>query len=208
MEWISGLFYLNKLPEFPPVERESPQKRLLTLNKMVMDQNIQRGKAWLEKLLSLMGISTQVSVEEKDATEMSAGIWLIIDETPLSPEQIQTFIGENGRNIDAIQYLANTLLHLGIESDNQPTYIIELAGYRSRRQLELLALTQEFSSKVKASGFPVEIPALSAAERRQIHSFLQKDPDLETESQGQEPDRRLVIRLRVPQVNFLGIARD
>ena len=208
MEWISGLFYLNKLPEFPPVERESPQKRLLTLNKMVMDQNIQRGKAWLEKLLSLMGISTQVRVEEKDATEMSAGIGLIIDETPLSPEQIQTFIGENGRNIDAIQYLANTLLHLGIESDNQPTYIIELAGYRSRRQLELLALTQEFSSKVKASGFPVEIPALSAAERRQIHSFLQKDPDLETESQGQEPDRRLVIRLRVPQVNFLGIARD
>jgi predicted RNA-binding protein Jag len=67
LEWISGLFYLNKLPEFPPVERESPQKRLLTLNKMVMDQNIQRGKAWLEKLLSLMGISTQVRVEEKDA---------------------------------------------------------------------------------------------------------------------------------------------
>jgi len=181
---------------------------LLTLNKMIMDQNIQRGKAWLEKLLPLMGISTQVKVEEKDATEMSAGIWLIIDETPLSAEQIQTFLGENGKNIDAIQYLANTLLHLGIESENQPTYIIELAGYRSRRQLELLALTQEFSSKVKASGFPVEIPSLSAAERRQIHAFLQKDPDLETESQGQEPDRRLVIRLRVPQANFLGVAKD
>ena len=181
---------------------------MLTLNKMIMDQNIQRGKAWLEKLLPLMGISTQVKVEEKDATEMSAGIWLIIDETPLSAEQIQTFLGENGKNIDAIQYLANTLLHLGIESENQPTYIIELAGYRSRRQLELLALTQEFSSKVKASGFPVEIPALSAAERRQIHAFLQKDPDLETESQGQEPDRRLVIRLRVPQANFLGVAKD
>jgi spoIIIJ-associated protein len=176
--------------------------------KMVMDQNIQRGKAWLEKLLSLMGISTQVKVEEKDVTEMSAGIWLIIDETPFSPEQIQNFLGENGRNIDAIQYLANTLLHLGIESENQPTYIIELAGYRSRRQIELLALTQEFSSKVKASGFPVEVPLLSAAERRQIHAFLQKDPDLETESQGQEPDRRLVIRLRVPQTNFLGVAKD
>ena len=174
-----------------------------------MDQNIQRGKAWLEKLLSLMGISTQVKVEEKDATEMSAGIWLIIDETPLSPEQIQTFLGENGRNIDAIQYLANTLLHLGIESEeNQPTYIIELAGYRSGRQSELLSLTQEVCEKVKASGFPVEIPSLSAAERRQIHAFLQKDPDLETESQGQEPDRRLVIRLRVPQANFLGVAKD
>ena len=173
-----------------------------------MDQNIQRGKAWLEKLLSLMGISTEVKVEEKDVTEMSAGIWLIIDETPLSAEQIQTFLGENGRNIDALQYLANTLLHLGIESENQPTYIIELAGYRSRRQSELLTLTQEVCEKVKASGFPVEIPSLSAAERRQIHAFLQKDPDLETESQGQEPDRRLVIRLRVPQANFLGVAKD
>ena len=173
-----------------------------------MDQNIQRGKAWLEKLLSLMGISTQVRVEEKDATEMSAGIWLIIDETPLSPEQVQNFLGENGKNLDAIQYLANTLLHLGIESEAQPTYIIELAGYRSQRQIELLALTQELSSKVKTSGFPVEISSLSAAERRQIHAFLQKDPDLETESQGQEPDRRLVIRLRVPQANFLGVAKD
>jgi spoIIIJ-associated protein len=189
--------------------RENIPGVIVNFNKMVMDQNIQRGKAWLEKLLSLMGISTQVKVEEKDATEMSAGIWLIIDETPLSPEQIQTFLGENGRNIDAIQYLANTLLHLGIESEeNQPTYIIELAGYRSGRQSELLSLTQEVCEKVKASGFPVEIPSLSAAERRQIHAFLQKDPDLETESQGQEPDRRLVIRLRVPQANFLGVAKD
>ena len=175
---------------------------------MIMDQNIQRGKAWLEELLSLMGLSSQVKIEEKDAREMSAGIWLIIDEQTFSPEQIQSFLGEKGTGIDAIQYLANTLLHLADESDNQQTFIVELAGYRSRRQAELLELTTEVSQKVKAGGFPVEMTSLSAAERRQIHAFLQNDPDLETESQGQEPDRRLVVRLRVPQTNFLGIAKD
>jgi spoIIIJ-associated protein len=175
---------------------------------MIMDQNIQRGKAWLENLLSLMGLSTQVRVEEKDAREMSAGIWLIIDESPLSAEQIQAFLGDKGRGIDAIQYLANTLMNLGSESEDQQTFIIELAGYRLQRQAELLGLTKDVSQKVKTSGFPVEMSSLSAAERRQIHTFLQNDPDLETESQGQEPDRRLVVRLRVPHAKFLGVAKD
>ncbi len=175
---------------------------------MIMAENVQRGKAWLENLLSLIGLSTQVKVEEKDAKEMSAGVWLIIDETPLSVEQIQAFLGDKGRGIDAIQYLANTLMNLGVESDHHQTFIIELDGYRLQRQTELLSLTEEVAQKVKASGFPVEMAALSAAERRQIHTFLENDPDLETESQGQEPDRRLVVRLRVPQANFLGVAKD
>jgi spoIIIJ-associated protein len=173
-----------------------------------MDQNIRSGKAWLENLLSLMGLSTRVTVEEKDAKEMSAGVWLIIDESPLSEEQIQAFLGDKGRGIDAIQYLANTLMNLGTESEDQQTFIIELAGYRLQRQAELLGLTKDVSQKVKTSGFPVELSSLSAAERRQIHTFLQNDPDLETESQGQEPDRRLVVRLRVPHAKFLGVAKD
>ncbi len=172
-----------------------------------MEQSIERAKAWLEDLLKLMGFSTKVKIDKKAANEMTAGVWLIIDETPFTPEQIQNLLGDRGQGLDAIQYLANTLMNLGLESDQQHTFIVELAGYRLQRQAELLAIAQEATQRVKTSGFPVEIASLSSAERRQIHAFIQNDPDLETESQGQEPDRRLVIRLRVPQASFL-IAKD
>ena len=55
---------------------------------------------------------------------------------------------------------------------------------------------EEVAQKVRASGHPIELESLSAAERRQIHTFLKEARDLETFSQGQEPDRRLVVRLR------------
>lgn len=168
---------------------------------------MERAKSWLEDLLKLIGVAAQVTVETKAANEMTAGVWLIIDETALTPEQIQALLGEKGHGIDSIQYLANTLMNLGLEADQHQTFIVELAGYRLRRQAELLAIAQEAIQRVKASGFPVEIASLSSAERRQIHAFIQNDPDLETESQGQEPDRRLVIRSRVPQPTFL-IAKD
>jgi spoIIIJ-associated protein len=54
----------------------------------------------------------------------------------------------------------------------------------------------QIAEQVRQTGQEVEIKSLSSAERRQIHTFLKDANDLSTESRGQEPDRRLVIRLR------------
>ena len=162
-----------------------------------MDQQIQQGQEWLEKLLNLIGIPAQVKigrVEEEEDNESSC--WLTIDETKLSQEQIEILIGKKGESIDSIQYLANALLNIGLEEDRRRRFTIELNGYRIRRQAELFAMAQKAADKVRQTGKPEEIKHLSSAERRQIHSLLQESSDLETESQGQEPDRRLIVRLR------------
>ena len=162
-----------------------------------MDEQILRGQKWLTTLLQLMGVSANVNlgrVEENGENILSS--WLTIDENSLTPETIETLIGKKGEIIDAIQYLANVLLNIENDEDSRRFFTVELNGYRIRRQAELMTLAQRTADKVRITGVSEEIRHLSSVERRQIHSFLEKSGDLTTESQGNEPDRRLLVKLR------------
>lgn len=151
-----------------------------------------QGQQWLTKLLTLMKIPSEVRIEIKDDEPDNS--WLIIDDSSLTPEQIKLLIGEKGANIDAMQYLANALLHIGADHKGEGSFTIEIAGYRRQRQAELQLLAKKIAEKVRETGKESEIKHLSSAERRQVHSYLQNAEDLVTESRGQEPDRRLVVK--------------
>jgi spoIIIJ-associated protein len=160
------------------------------------EQRSEIAKQWLEKLLQLMGVPAEVQIGEETSVQAEASCWLVIDQSQLAPEQIEQLIGPAGEGIDAIQYLANTILNIGEDAEEQQSYTVELDGYRLKRQAELFAWANQVAEQVRQTGQEVEMKALSSAERRQIHTFFQEETDLETESRGQEPDRRLVIRLR------------
>jgi spoIIIJ-associated protein len=168
------------------------------------DRQMQQGQRWLEALLQLAKFPARVQPEpptitaEKhpDEEEESANYWLKIDETILTPAQIELLIGQDGATLDAIQYLANAILNLGQEKEDQAAYTIELDGYRQRRQAELQAAAQQAAEQVRETGQEFEMKSLSSAERRQVHTFFQDSDDLETYSRGQEPDRRLIVRLK------------
>ena len=121
---------------------------------------------------------------------------MIIDESQLPPEAIARLLGEKGEGIDAIQYLANTLINLKTESIEPQGFTVELNGYRGQRMEQLKSLTQEVAQKVRQTGQEMEMIDLSSAERRQVHSFFKDIEDLATESRGQEPHRRLIIKPR------------
>ncbi len=164
-----------------------------------MESQLQSGKQWLEQLLDFMGLAAQVTTEgfETLTTDLKSN-WLNIDGSNFTPEQRQQLIGNKGESIDAIQYLANTILNLNADPETQNSFVIELDGYRVKRNQELAALTQKAIDRVRKTGQEVEIPSLSSAERKQIHSLLENVEDLMTESRGQEPDRRLIVRLQQP----------
>lgn len=161
-----------------------------------MENQVAKGKEWLDKVLSLMGIPATAISEGFETIPEDLSCWLSIEVTNLSETQSKLLIGENGANIDAIQYLANTLLNINREQEDQGSYTIELDGYRVKRYQELTALLEQAMAQVRENGQEVEINDLSSAERRQIHSFLQDSADLATESRGQEPHRKLIVRLR------------
>ena len=161
------------------------------------EQQLNSGKQWLEKLLQLSAISTSVNIEQPEGSTQQ-NCWLTIDKQQLSPTQIDLLIGSQGGTIDAIQYLANASLNVDRAEDIQTGYIIELNGYRHQRAIELKVVADDAASQVRATRQEVVLPAMSSAERRQIHSFFDLDTnysDLSTYSRGQEPDRRLVVKL-------------
>ena len=165
-----------------------------------MDSQLSSGKEWLDRLLDLMNIAAQTNTEGFERLDSdSNSSWLNIDGSNLTPEQKQQFIGERGEGIDAVQYLANTILNLDTDPEIQSSFTIELDGYRVRRNQELTVLTQEAIDKVRATGEEVEISDLSSAERKQIHSIVQEVAGLKSESRGQEPDRRLIVRLEASE---------
>lgn len=139
-------------------------------------------------------MATEVETEGFETVKTdSSSCWLNIDSSSLSSEQKQQLIGNKGESIDAIQYLANTILNIDKDSEAQNSFVIELDGYRVRRNRELDELTQDAIARVRETGQEVEIPGLSSAERKQVHFLLQDIGDLSTESRGQEPDRRLIV---------------
>lgn len=160
-----------------------------------MKEQVQRGQQWLERLLQLMGFPARVAATVSAKTAEGETPWLEIDQRDLSAEQIQCLIGDRGKTIDALQYLANTLLNIAVEPELQQGFAIELNGYRLNRQAELQALVEEVAQRVRETGEQEELKSLSSAERRQVHNLFKEYADLTTESQGAEPHRRLVVRL-------------
>ncbi|MEM9539495.1 MAG: R3H domain-containing nucleic acid-binding protein [Cyanobacteria bacterium P01_E01_bin.42] len=158
-----------------------------------MKEQIKQGQTWLEELLKLMGLSASVGIAKGND---DGACWLTIEETGLSSEQISTLIGKQGRTIDAIQYLINTIVNIGSDREVQQPFTVEINGYRLQRQEELRSLVDEVSQLVRETGREVEMKSLSSAERRQVHNFLKESDDLTTESRGIDPDRRLFVKLR------------
>lgn len=159
-----------------------------------MNEQEQRGKQWLERLLEEMGFPASVTVKNVETVE-GLQPWLEIDGSGWSAERISGLIGDRGKTIDAIQYLANTLLNISVSSDLQQAFAIELAGYRAKRQTELQALVVEIAERVRETGQPETLEYLSSAERRQVHNLFKEYADLLAESHGVEPNRRLVVSL-------------
>ncbi len=163
----------------------------------MIDQRLDRGRQWLEQVLTLSGFATTVDTQQPEGTT-SANYWLTIDSTTLTSTQKELLIGSQGATIDSIQYLINASLNIHTEADLQAGYTIELDGYRQKRSIELKAVADDAATRVRETGAEVTLQPMSSAERRQMHTFFDGDAsysDLSTESRGQEPDRRLVVKL-------------
>ena len=101
-------------------------------------------------------------------------------------------IGRHGQTIDAIQYLANAIVFRGRYDERKPV-IVDAAGYRGRRQVTLDALALRMAEQATATGQRVELEPMTAVERKIVHEKLKDDPEVETTSEGTEPNRFVVI---------------
>jgi spoIIIJ-associated protein len=135
----------------------------------------------LERIVAVVGVDASVHVEE-DADEVRAD---------LKGADLGLLIGRHGQMIDAIQHIAYRVACKG--ATVRKRVVVDAAGYRERRAVALRAAADQAAEAAIHDRRPVTLEAMTALERKVVHEHLKGRHDVETYSQGEEPDRRLVV---------------
>jgi spoIIIJ-associated protein len=143
----------------------------------------ERVRAIVERVLVGLDLEAEVKVEEGEK-EISASIEGDDDELGL-------LIGRRGQTIDALQLVCYRAAFRGREDRKRVT--VDAAGYRRRRAETLERLAEQAAERATQGGRPVELEPMSANERRVVHNHLAERAEIETYSEGDEPERFVVV---------------
>lgn len=105
---------------------------------------------------------------------------------------IGIIIGKRGETLDSLQYIVNL-----VTNRNADTYIrviLDCNQYRSKRERSLQKLARRLADKAVQTGRDIKLEPMNPYERRIIHTYLQNDENVNTFSQGNEPNRRVIIK--------------
>lgn len=106
-------------------------------------------------------------------------------------EELGLFIGRHGQTIDAVQHLAQRVAR--VRAADGRRIVIDAEGYRERREGMLRRQADEAADDALRYGRPVALDAMRANERRLVHEYLREHDEVETYSEGDEPERHLVV---------------
>ncbi len=135
----------------------------------------------LDRIADALDLDCEIEVVDEDG-EMQG---------TLHGDDLGLFIGRHGQTIDAVQHLAQRVLAAAAGEPRR--VVIDASGYRARRQEALQRQADEAADEAVRSGSAVTLDPMTAPERRLVHEYLRDREDVETHSEGEEPDRHLVV---------------
>jgi len=138
----------------------------------------------LEEIADALGLDVDVEVRERDGILTGR----------LEGDDVGLFIGRHGQTIDAVQHLAQRIVFP--EGPSSVRVVIDANGCRERRADALRGEADDAADDAVSTGQPVELAPLPPFERRIVHEYLRERGDVETHSEGDEPERFLVISPR------------
>jgi spoIIIJ-associated protein len=148
----------------------------------VPQEPVERVRAVVSSVIEALGLDASVEV-----TENKDEIRATVD----GPDEMGRLIGRHGQTIDALQHLAWRAAFR--DRDERKSVVVDAAGYRGRREEALQRQADRAASEALRYGRPVELEPMSASERKTVHTYLADRMDVETHSEGDEPERRLVV---------------
>ncbi|MCR5800742.1 MAG: protein jag [Lachnospiraceae bacterium] len=143
-------------------------------------------RAFLEDVFHAMNLEVSIEIAYDEAQRNM--------DIELSGDEMGLLIGKRGATLDSLQYLVSLVVNKGTEE-----YIrvkVDTENYRERRKETLENLAKNVAHKVRNTGKPYELEPMNPYERRIIHSALQDNRYVETSSDGEEPNRHVVVKLK------------
>jgi spoIIIJ-associated protein len=150
-------------------------------SEVLPEEPAERVRAVVERIVHSLGLRATIDIDESDE-EIRATV---------NGDELGLLIGKHGATIDAIQHLAFRAAFRGRELRKQVT--IDAAGYRERREAALHRMADRAAAEALRYERAVELEPMRAPERKIVHTYLSERTDVATHSEGDEPDRRLVV---------------
>ncbi len=141
----------------------------------------ERLRELLERVVSACGLDGSVAVSEDEETLRGE----------VEGEDMGLLIGRHGQTVDALEHIAARVAYRDIPVRKR--VVVDAAGYRARRAAALERQAERAVGEAVRYGRPVALDAMPAAERRLVHEHLRDRMEVETYSEGDEPDRHLVV---------------
>ena len=136
---------------------------------------------YLEGLLDIADLDGDIDIDvEGDRASIS-----------IIGDNLSVLIGEGGATLEALQELAR--LAAARETGERSRLMLDVGGFRARRRSELDALGQRTAEQVVAEQKPVELAPMTAFERKVVHDAVSRVAGVRSESEGVEPNRRIVV---------------
>jgi spoIIIJ-associated protein len=145
------------------------------------EEPAERVRAVVGRVAQALGLRASVDIEETEE-EVRATV---------NGDDLGLLIGKHGATIDAVQHLAFRAAFRGQEARKQ--VVVDAAGYRERRETALHRMADRAVSEALRFDRAVELEPMRPGERKVVHLYLRDRTDVETHSEGDEPERRLVV---------------
>jgi spoIIIJ-associated protein len=171
-------------PEIPPVAAARPAPEL-------DDKTLNTAASVVRDLLEKMHVKATVTAEYGEPQEPEGAAVVIVE---VQGDDLSILIGRKSETLNALQYI--TSLILGKELGQWVPLMIDVQGYRVRRERSLRQLAHKMADQAIQSGKRQTLEPMPAAERRIIHLELRNHPQVFTESIGDEPNRKVTILLK------------
>lgn len=144
-----------------------------------------RAQEFLQQLTELMGVHVSVAV----ATDEEGNV-----RVNMEGDTLGILIGRRGETLDALQYLTSLQVNKG--QSNYTRVTLDTEGYRAKREEALVRLANRMANRCQKTGRKVSMEPMNPYERRILHSALQNHAAVTTHSEGEEPNRHVVITLK------------
>ena len=144
-----------------------------------------RAQEFLQEVTKLMGVNVSVAVKNDEEGNVRVN---------MEGDTLGILIGRRGETLDALQYLTSLQVNKG--QDDYTRVTLDTEGYRAKREEALVRLANRMANRAQKTGRKVSLEPMNPYERRILHSALQDHPAVTTHSEGEEPNRHVVITLK------------
>ncbi len=163
--------------------REAREER--HIEPLPMDDFESKIVEWTTEVINLMGYSAQVSVAFREPNKLGLRI---------DTDSASILIGKKGRNIDALQLLAN--VYAGNLGHSDTKIVLDSENYRLRREEALVRIAYKTAEEVRSTGHSILLEPMNPFERRIIHTTLNDIIDIETKSEGDGLMKQVRVMLK------------